>query len=71
MGCNAILTIVLTIQADNLCAYKKADIVEVEFVSASPRNNIRSNGTYLTVERLDETLQKWDIFHTDANWETK
>ncbi|CAH8869947.1 unnamed protein product [Trichobilharzia szidati] len=51
--------------------YRKANIVEVEFVSASPRNNIRSNGTYLTVERLDETLQKWDIFRTDANWETK
>ncbi|CAH8667464.1 unnamed protein product [Heterobilharzia americana] len=51
--------------------YNKNDTVEVRFVTASPRNNIRSNGTYLTVEKLNEKLRKWEILYTDANWETK
>ncbi|KAK4474500.1 hypothetical protein MN116_001649, partial [Schistosoma mekongi] len=50
---------------------KKSDIVEVHFVSASPRNNVRLNGTYLVVERYNKTLNRWNIVYTDANWETK
>ncbi|CAH8581510.1 unnamed protein product [Schistosoma turkestanicum] len=51
--------------------HKKSDIVEVHFVTASPRNNVRLNGTYLTVEIYNTTLDRWDIVYTDANWETK
>ncbi|VDP71703.1 unnamed protein product [Echinostoma caproni] len=45
--------------------------VHVEFVSANPRNDVRLNDTYLTVEYLDETTNQWIVRFTDADWETK
>ncbi|CAH8666127.1 unnamed protein product [Schistosoma bovis] len=59
------------IKQPNSTYYNKNDIVEVHFVTASPRNNVLLNGTYLTIELYNKTLNKWDILYTDANWETK
>uniref|UniRef100_A0A3Q0KPD2 Neutral ceramidase n=1 Tax=Schistosoma mansoni TaxID=6183 RepID=A0A3Q0KPD2_SCHMA len=59
------------IKQPNSTYYKKNDTVEVYFVTASPRNNVFLNGTYLTVEIYNKTLDEWNIMYTDANWETK
>ena len=56
---------------DVLSQYKTGSQVKVVFVGAHPRNNLQLEGSYLTVERLNETTSKWDILATDANWETK
>lgn len=37
------------------------DAVAVEFQSASPRNDLRRNGTFLAVERLDDATGDWDL----------
>lgn len=49
----------------------KNDTVVVVFVSASPRNDVRLNDTFLTVDRWNTELNRWTIAYTDANWETK
>lgn len=36
-------------------------------VAGHPRNNLRTESTYLTVERFDGN---WTVVATDANWET-
>jgi len=50
-------------------SYRRGDIVVVVFESAHPRNNLRQQGTYLTVERLIGA--NWNIVATDGSWETK
>ncbi|KAA0195384.1 Neutral ceramidase [Fasciolopsis buskii] len=47
------------------------DTVHVEFVSACPRNDVRQNGTFLTVEYFDEQRGEWVVRFTDSDWETK
>uniref|UniRef100_A0A146ME47 Neutral ceramidase n=1 Tax=Lygus hesperus TaxID=30085 RepID=A0A146ME47_LYGHE len=42
----------------------------VTFAAGHPRNNVRQEGSYLSVERLGEGEQ-WEIVATDADWETK
>lgn len=42
--------------------------VKVRFCGANPRNNMRLEDTFLTVERLED--QRWEVVATDANWET-
>lgn len=51
--------------------YGSDETVHVRFVSANPRNNLMTDKTYLTVEKLDENNDVWEIIATDANWETK
>ncbi|THD21070.1 Neutral ceramidase C [Fasciola hepatica] len=46
-------------------------IVHAEFVSACPRNDVRQNDTFLTVEYFDETSCEWSVRFTDSDWETK
>lgn len=36
-------------------------VVSVEFQSASPRNDIRRNSTFLRVERLNDDTGDWDL----------
>lgn len=45
-------------------------VVEVVFQSADPRNNLRTQDTYLTVERQVSSTA-WQIVARDGDWETK
>ncbi|XP_065225637.1 neutral ceramidase [Planococcus citri] len=47
---------------------KIGSTVSVKFVAGHPRNNLRHEDTYLTVELLDGD---WTVIATDADWETK
>ncbi|XP_017893250.1 neutral ceramidase isoform X2 [Ceratina calcarata] len=48
------------------------DIVTAEFISGHPRNNLMTESTFLTVERLANADDEvWVPIATDANWETK
>jgi len=51
--------------------YKPGDTVMVRFVSANPRNDLQTEGTFLTVERYSEQNEQWTVIATDAHWETK
>merc|ERR1712142_507239 len=44
--------------------------VYVEFQSANPRNDLMTEGTYLSVER-EEDSGEWTRVYTDNDWETK
>ncbi|XP_053985097.1 neutral ceramidase [Hylaeus volcanicus] len=46
------------------------DIVTAVFISGHPRNNLMTEKTFLTVERLSDD-EVWVPVATDANWETK
>lgn len=42
--------------------YKAGDKVKAVFQSACPRNNVRLEGTFLTVERQDdEDAEQWEV----------
>lgn len=45
------------------------DTVTVKYQGANPRNNLRLQGTFMTVEKLD--AGKWKVIASDSNWETK
>eukprot|EP00887_Chlorella_sp_A99_P008094 scaffold12.g8094.t1 len=51
-------------------AYAPGETVEVVFHSACPRNNIRAEGTFLTVDR-QTAGGDWAPAATDADWATK
>ncbi|KMQ94923.1 neutral ceramidase-like protein [Lasius niger] len=46
------------------------DTVTVIFVAGHPRNNLMTDSTFLTVERLEDD-EVWLPIATDADWETK
>ncbi|KAM0726433.1 Neutral ceramidase [Formica fusca] len=46
------------------------DTVTAIFVSGHPRNNLMTDSTFLTVERLEDD-EVWLPIATDADWETK
>lgn len=50
--------------------YDKGDRVVVHFMSANPRNNLKHESTYFTVER-QVSEGEWGIVATDAGWDTK
>lgn len=49
-------------------SYVVGSRVEVRFCAASPRNNVKLGGTFLTVEKYES--RKWNVVATDAHWET-
>jgi len=51
-------------------SYTRGDNVFVSFRSANPRNNQRIEGTFLTVEKQDES-GKWQTLYVDGDWCTK
>jgi neutral ceramidase len=51
--------------------YKPGETVYVSFVAGHPRNDLKTESSFLSVEKLDETSNKWKIVATDGNWETK
>ena len=50
---------------------KAGDRIEVEFRTANPRNNLRTEGTYLAIQRLANDGVAWIDVATDGNWETQ
>ncbi|RWS23274.1 neutral ceramidase-like protein [Leptotrombidium deliense] len=52
-------------------SYTPGSVVTVKFISGHPRNNLMTENTFLTVERLNEESGKWEVIATDASWETK
>lgn len=51
--------------------YKTGSSVVVSFVAGHPRNDLQTEGTFLSVERWDNRTSQWYLVATDANWETK
>jgi len=51
-------------------SYTTGDTVEVVFYSACPRNNVRTEDTFLTVEKLNQATNNWDIILNDGDWDT-
>ena len=49
--------------------YRRKDIVMAEFVSGNLRNDVRSEKSFLYIERLDD--ENWEVVATDTDWETK
>jgi neutral ceramidase len=58
---------------DVLSSYTVSSTAKATFHSANPRNNMRPQGTYLTVEKKSEKglLARWETVAVDADWETK
>jgi len=50
----------------NSTPYHAGDAVHVQFVGANPRNNLRLEGTFLTVEQLVSGNQ-WKVVRTDSH----
>jgi neutral ceramidase len=47
------------------------DRVEAEFRTANPRNNLRTEGTFLAAQRLADDGVSWVDVATDGHWETR
>jgi len=50
-------------------SYKRGETAKVIFYGANPRNDFRTEESFLTVERLENS--KWTVILTDDHWETK
>merc|ERR1712070_958710 len=50
-------------------AYQSGATVSAVFQGANPRNNLRLQSTFMTVERRD--AHQWTVVASDSNWETK
>jgi neutral ceramidase len=50
--------------------YKTGQTVAVSFCSANPRNNLRTESTFLTVDVLDDSGQ-WQTRYVDGDWCTQ
>ncbi|KAF7317824.1 hypothetical protein MKEN_00870300 [Mycena kentingensis (nom. inval.)] len=52
-------------------SYRTGEVVEVKFVGANPRNNLRLEGTFLSVEQLTSTKNAWVAVRSDSHPSTK
>ncbi|XP_062593743.1 uncharacterized protein LOC134255247 [Saccostrea cucullata] len=50
--------------------YKQGDSVQVTFIGANPRNDVKLEDTFLTVE-MQQPDKSWKVMYTDSQWETK
>jgi neutral ceramidase len=50
---------------------KVGDIVQVKFRSSNPRNNLRTEDTFLAIQKLNNDGVSWIDVAVDGNWETK
>lgn len=48
--------------------YGPGDTINVTFVGANPRNNLRQEGTFGAVEWLNPATNDWQTVRTDADW---
>ncbi|KAJ2903613.1 putative neutral ceramidase protein [Zalerion maritima] len=49
-------------------AYFVGDVINATFVGANPRNNLRLEGTFAVVEKLDEDTEEWTQVRDDYDW---
>jgi neutral ceramidase len=49
-------------------AYSIRDIVSATFVGANPRNNLRLEQTYATIEKMDPEFGRWMRVRDDSDW---
>jgi neutral ceramidase len=49
--------------------YRRGEQVSVEFVTGHPKNDLRHDGTFLEIQRLDG--DKWVRYADDGDWDTK
>lgn len=57
---------------DVQATYKVGETVTATFHAANPRQNLRTQGTYVTVEaKQDSRLGAWKVVRNDADWSTK
>jgi len=57
----------IVLKADN--NYQKGETVTVKFWSGHPKNNLKIQSTFLTIER--KVGDEWSVVATDNDWETK
>jgi len=50
-------------------SYTPAQLVTVVFYGANPRNDLRTQDTFLTVEQ--QVNGQWQVVYTDGDWDTK
>ena len=48
--------------------YRPGETVSTRFVGANPRNNLRLEGTFASIEKLDSDGQTWVTVRTDTDW---
>jgi neutral ceramidase len=48
--------------------YKLGSVVNATFVAANPRNNLRLEGTYAAVEKLESDGKTWTRVRSDEDW---
>ncbi|PYH99278.1 putative neutral/alkaline nonlysosomal ceramidase [Aspergillus ellipticus CBS 707.79] len=48
--------------------YGPGDLVNVTFVGANPRNNLRLESTFAAVEKYNSDTNVWDVVRTDSDW---
>ncbi|ODH13914.1 hypothetical protein ACO22_06804 [Paracoccidioides brasiliensis] len=53
---------------DESKTYKPGETVNTTFVGANPRNNLRLEGTFVTVEFLEQTSNTWEVVRDDFDW---
>ncbi len=51
--------------------YTLGDVVQCQFWGANPRNNLRTNDTFLSIEMLSADGNSWEVVALDGHWETK
>jgi neutral ceramidase len=56
------------VKTDVRPSYAIGDIISVTFVGANPRNNLRLEDTYASVERLDPSTGLWVKVRDDSDW---
>ena len=52
-------------------SYSPGATVEAEFRSANPRNNLRTEESFLAVQRLASDGITWQVVATDGHWDTQ
>lgn len=53
---------------DPTTVYHPGDVVNTTFVGANPRNNLRLEGTFASVEKLNPATGLWEVVRTDRDW---
>ncbi|RWS16014.1 neutral ceramidase-like protein [Dinothrombium tinctorium] len=51
--------------------YYPGNNVFATFISSSPRNDLKTEKTFLAIEWLNPKTKQWVVVSNDANWETK
>jgi neutral ceramidase len=56
------------VETDVDLTYSAGDTISATFIGANPRNNLRLEGTFAAVEKLQESSGTWHQVRDDADW---